>query len=311
MKNRLLLGLLVVSLSACQPSVTTDSLGNGDSTGTDTTASNGIDTSGNALSIVRIDSTTDDSSHKQYIEGAFTVPAAMEVIFGLYDKNIECSQWVCKPHEAKRFESKAAGKGLLHTRPAGTYPLETSQGKKMLLLTETLSREKDGWEDCHACAPILGAAMFQQIDGAWFIEALQKDLGEMGSWGQLPANSLVKIGPDMYGVIFKDGYTAQGITEGQIEIMGLVDGKFQILLSENTSYNNEGMFADAKSEPRAFKYDTEISFQEKEPGAPFELTLFRKGTRPRDGHDGNGPIVKFAETLRYKIEKGKYVLSEK
>ncbi len=311
MKNRLLLGLLVASLTACQPTADTYPNGSTDSTGTDTTALNGGDSISNALSVVRTDSSADDSSHKQYIEGAFTVPAAMEVIFGLYDKNIECSQWVCKPHEAKRFESKAAGKGVLFTRAAGSYPLETSQGKKMLLLTETLSREKDGWEDCHACAPILGAAMFQQIDGAWFIEALQKDLGEMGSWGQLPANKLVKIGPDMYGVIFNDGYTAQGITERQIEILGLVDGKFNILLTENTSYNNEGMFADPKTEPGAFKYDTEISFQEKEAGAPFELILTRKGTRPKDGHDGDGPIVKFSETLRYKIQNGKYVLSEK
>ncbi|HEX2898462.1 MAG TPA: hypothetical protein VHS96_01970, partial [Bacteroidia bacterium] len=174
MKIRLFLGLLALSLAACQPTGSTDSGTEGDSTGTDTVAILGGDSAVGGVSVVRTDSTTADSSHRQYIEGAFTVPAAMEVIFGLYDKNIECSQWVCKPHEAKRFESKAGGKGLLHTRAAGTYPVETAQGKKMLLLTETLSREKDGWEDCHACSPILGAAMFQQIDGAWFIEALQK-----------------------------------------------------------------------------------------------------------------------------------------
>ncbi|HEX2901109.1 MAG TPA: hypothetical protein VHS96_15430, partial [Bacteroidia bacterium] len=64
------------------------------------------------------------------------------------------------------------------------------------------------------------------------------------------------------------------------------------------------------TEPGAFKYDSDISFQEKDPGAPYELVLTRKGTRPKDGHDGSGPIVKFSETLRYKIEKGKYVLIE-
>jgi hypothetical protein len=299
--------LLLFGLSACEPSSTTEETTTDivDSALVDGPTSDSTDT---IPGIVRTDSTKSETGIRQYIEGNFTVPAAMEVIFGLYDLNIECSKWVCKPHEAKRFASKSAGKGLLHTRAAGTFPIETATGKKMLLLTETLSREKEGWEACHACAPILGAAMFQQIDGDWFIEALQKDLGEMGSWGQLPANKLVKIGPDMYGVLFNEGYTAQGITEAGISIVGMVDGEFQLLITENTSYSNEGMFADSKTEPKAFSYDSEISFQDKEPGKPYYLTILRKGRRPKDGRDGSGPVQDFSETMTYKIDKGKYVL---
>lgn len=259
-------------------------------------------------SIVKHDSTAKDSSHRQYIEGAFTVPAAMEVIYGLYDKEIECSKWICKPVEKKQFAGKSDASGTLHTRAAGAYPIETSEGKKMLLLTETLSREKGGWENCHACAPILGAAMFHEIDGAWFIEALKKDLDVIGAWGELPSNKLVKFGPEMYGVLFSYGSTGQGITEGGIELVGVINGKFSILLDAHTDFSNEGMFPDPKSEPMAYSYSSNLTFRELEGDNPFQLILTRKGERPYPT-EGGGEIVKpFSEQLIYEVSKGKYQL---
>lgn len=309
MKLRLLCVLIAfTSLVACIPQTGSNPEATDDSTGLALALPDSMDAGKAAPTIVRTDSTKPDSGVREYIEGTFTVPAAMEVIYGLYDKNIECSKWLCKPHEAKRFESKASDDGLLHTRAAGVFPIETKEGKKMLLLTETLSREKEDWEDCHACAPILGAAMFQEIDGAWFIEALQKDLGELGSYGTLPANKLVTIGPSMYGVMFNDGYTAQGISESEIVLIGLIDGSFQRLISENTSYNNEGMFADAKAEPRAYGYTSEVTFEDHEAGQPYELVIKRHGRRPKDGKEGSGPITAFSESLRFKLVDGRYRL---
>ncbi len=298
--------LLMVLLSGCIPQTGQNPEATDDSTGLAMAAPDSIDSVGALPSIVRTDSTKPDSGVRQYIEGAFTVPAAMEVIYGLYDKNVECAKWLCKPHEAKRFESKATDDGLLHTRAAGAYPIEAADGKRMLLITETLSREKEDWEDCHACAPILGAAMFQEIDGAWFIEALQKDLGTIGSYGELPSNKLVSIGPDMYGVIFNYGYTAQGVTEGGVYIIGMVDGEFKNLLDENTSFSNEGMFGDPKTEPMAYSYTSELTFENTEPGKPYELVIKRHGKRPKDGMEGTGPIGNFSEVMRYRILKGKY-----
>jgi hypothetical protein len=309
MKYHLLYPLLLLgTLTACIPQTgqTPDATDNG--TGLAIAPTDSVDTVTALPSIVRTDSTKPDSGMRQYIEGAFTVPAAMEVIYGLFDKNIECSKWLCKPHEAKRFDSKSTDEGLLHTRAAGAYPIEAKDGKRMLLLTETLSREKEGWEDCHACAPILGAAMFQEIDGAWFIEALQKDLGELGSYGELPSNKLVSIGPDMYGVIFNEGYTAQGITEGGIVIIGMIEGTFQVLIDQNVSYSNEGMFGDAATEPLAYSYSSDITFESKTAGAPYELVLKRHGKRPKDGKEGTGPIAPFSETLRFKIAGNQYIL---
>lgn len=258
--------------------------------------------------IVKGDSLPGDSATRYHIEGAFTVPAAMEVIYGLYDRDIECSKWVCMPHEAKRFESKASSGGTLHTRPAGVFPIPAKEGRKMLLLTETLSREKEGWEDCHACAPILGAAMFQEIDGAWFIEALEKDMGELGSYGTLPPSSLMTLGPDFHGVRFDYGYTAQGITSGGILIIGMVDGKFEELLSVDTDYDNLGLLGE--DDPRAYKMESRLTLEDNRPGQPFDLLVHRFGRRPKDGIDGSGPIVEVSEELRYRLKGSRYELQK-
>lgn len=306
-RNLLPLVLIIgtIALSSCQPTSTGTTEGDGsDSTAM---APDSVQVQDTTPGIVRIDTTTGENEGRKYIEGNFTVPAAMEVVYGLYDKNYECSKWVCKPHESRTFGSKAAGDGTVHTRPAGVYPFETAEGRKMLLLTETLSREKDGWEDCHVCAPILGAVQFQEIDGAWFIETLRKDLGELGSWGQLPANKLVKLAPDEYGVLFNYGYTAQGITEGGIRLIGPIDGQFEVLLDLNTSYNNEASFADPKNEEGAYRYDSEINFEDETPGAPYSIVISRHGTRPIDGLDGDGPIEKFSEKLKFVRKGNKYV----
>lgn len=308
MRPRFLFCVMVLLMAGCKTPHSEEPAEHADSLRVDSLAQDSIPKPDSRPSIVRTDSTHTHAAYSQYIEGAFTVPAAMEVIYGLYDRNIECAKWVCKPQEARRFESKASQDGTLHTRAAGVYPIETPQSKKMLLLTETLSREKEGWEDCHACAPILGAAMFQEIDGAWFIEALQKDLGELGSWGQLPANRLTKLGPDLYGVLFNYGYTAQGVSQGGIHVMGLVQGQFHALLDVNTSYSNEGTFADPKVELHAYSYDSDISFEATLPDAPYLLTIIRQGRRPKDGMEGDGPVQNFSETLRYRLDGTRYVL---
>lgn len=309
-----LLGFLILLfvLTACAPQNGSEEAAGQDSTlaNVDTVAAETLSDDTVTTSVVVIDSSAQDEQRRQYIEGAFTVPAAMEVVYGLYDREFECSKWVCKPTEKKSFAGKTDKSGTLHTRAAGVYPIDSKDGKKMLMLTETLSREKDGWENCHACAPILGAAMFQQIDGAWFIEALKKDLDVIGAWGELPSNKLVKFGPDMQGVLFNYGSAGQGVSNNGIELVGILDGKFKVLLDVHTDFSNEGMFPDPKTEPMAFAYTSDLTFKEIAPGKPYQLIIKRKGSRPIDGFYGVGEVLKFSEELTYRIEEGAYVMQD-
>ena len=136
MKKRYGFLLLMVLLSACAPQTGTGNGGDSDTSniklGAADTLSMPLDTL--VTSIVVTDSVAPDSSLRQHIEGAFTVPAAMEVVYGLYDKEFECSNWVCKPLEKKSFAGKADDSGMLHTRAAGVYPSQSKDGKRILML---------------------------------------------------------------------------------------------------------------------------------------------------------------------------------
>jgi|GEM_PF-3533202 len=249
-----------------------------------------------------------DSGRCQYIEGAFNVPDAMEIIFGLYDKNVECSKWICKPQELPAFASKASGKGVVHTRAAKQYDFVSDGVQKVVLLTATLSKDQNGWENCHACAPILGAAMFTRIDSAWFVEAIKKNITEVGAWGELPSNNLVKMGPDTYGVAFDYGYTGQGTTLGGTLLIAFGDGSIQQVADIHTTFSNEGMFMDGQQDDLAYGYESTISFQPGDNTEIFDLVVATTGTRPADGLDGTGPVRRFQEQRTYVLHGGSYVL---
>ncbi len=118
------------------------------------------------------------------------------------------------------------------------------------------------------------------------------------------------FGPDMQGVLFNYGSTGQGVSNNGIELVGVVDGKFRVLLDVHTDFSNEGMFADPKAEPMAFSYSSKLNFAETEAGKPFQLSLTRQGSRPIDGYHGEGEVLKFSESLTYRIENGVYVIQD-
>lgn len=249
-----------------------------------------------------------DSTRCNYIEGEFNVPEAMEVIFGLYDREVECSRWICKARELPSFAGKASREGVVHTRAAGAFPFVADGQKKVILLTETLSRDRSGWESCHACAPILGAALFSQVDSAWFVEALQKNITEIGAWGELPARNLVKIGPETYAIALDYTYSGQGNTIGGTLLVAFGDGTIRQVADVHTRYSNEDMFLPGEDGGYAYSYTSTISFQEGSNTHINDLVVATTGRRPSDGMEGTGSIKPFQEQRVYVMHEGSYVL---
>jgi hypothetical protein len=249
-----------------------------------------------------------DTSKCQYIEGEFNVPEAMELIFGLYDRDIECSKWICEVRERQPFAEKRSRNGYLYTRAADQYVIREGRNGQVLLLTETLSRGGDGWEDCVACAPILGAALFTSIDGAWFVESIKKDIAQIGAWGKLPPSELIAIGPQTWGLRFDYGYTAQGTQIGSMALMSTVDGQFQIIADVHTRFSNEEMFLEGEGEELKYSYNSELTWVAGDNTDIHDMYVYTVGRRPEDGMDGSGRIKPFAETRIYTYKTDQYVL---
>lgn len=249
-----------------------------------------------------------DSSNCQYIEGEFNVPEAMELIYGLYDHDIECSKWICQARERVPFAEKRSRSGHLYTRAADQYVIREGRNGQVLLLTETLSRAGDGWEDCVGCAPILGAALFTAIDGAWFVESIKKDITQIGAWGKLPPSRLIAIGPQTWGLRFDYGYTAQGTQIGGVALMTTVDGQFRIIADVHTRYSNVEMFLEGEGEGFQYSYDSELSWVAGDNTEIHDMYVHTVGKRPVDGLDGSGRIKAFDETRIYTYKADQYVL---
>lgn len=254
--------------------------------------------------------TTSDTIPTPELPGNFTEESAMELVYGLYDRNIECSKWICTIQERPAFEGKISTSGHLFSRSAGFFPFKTKNGMGVFLITETLARSKEGWEECHACAPTLGVAEFSHEDNAWIVKNLKKDMNELGAWGHLPEANLVKIGKDRFGILFHDGYTNQGITSGNEVLVGVADEQFKILASFSTEYSNEGFFPAGLQDPGAYAYESQMSFVNGKNNDYYDIAILTSGTRPVTGNPEDDAISGFQETRKFVYNNGRYVLAD-
>lgn len=251
-----------------------------------------------------------DTVHPPALPGNFDEVQAMELVFGLYDKNIECSEWVCTVQEKPKFQSKMSESGKLYSRSAGFFPFENSNGVGVFLVTETLQRTQDGWESCHVCSPILGIAEFALQDDEWVIKSLKKDLGEYGAWGELPSHELIQIGPEKYGILFHDGYTSQGITSGSALIAAEAEGKFKVIADFETEFSNEGFYFEGNFPERAYAYNSKMEFVDGENTDFYDLLVRTEGTKPLSDDPESEQIRNFVKKRVFVFEKGKYVLTD-
>ena len=243
-----------------------------------------------------------------HIKGDFSVSQAMEIVYGLYDREMECSQWICKvPEEKAAFAKKISEDGMLYTRPEAHYEYSDPSGTHVLLVTGTLERTAAGWEYGHVSAPILGLVLFTLQGDEWFVESLKKDLGEIGSWGVLPQNQLVKLGTDIHALQLNYGYTAQGVTEGGTKFIGLVDGVFTELLDvRHSDYSNEGHYYEDFHPEKAFSYASRIEIAKDAEGFG-DISFHFKGRRPLA--PDTAPKA-FEETRRFIFNGKEYIPSK-
>ncbi|MCB9231375.1 MAG: hypothetical protein H6581_06925 [Bacteroidia bacterium] len=263
-----------------------------------------------SLNIHTLPDATDSNADPKFIQGEFTVEKAMEVVYGYYDKDMECSKWICRVSEKEEFSEKMDEEGNLYTKATANFPFSTVEGKKVMLVTATAGRMGDGWESCHACAPILGLVQFGEIGGDWFVEALQKNLGTVGAWGELPPSEFVKIGPESYAVLFNYGYTSQGFTEGGIRLLGLSGDKFGLLIDRPTQYSNDGYYFEDNHPELAYAFDTKFEFVPGKNKEHFDLKLTSSGTKPLRGKTDGSDIGEFKETVVLQFNGGKYVVKD-
>jgi hypothetical protein len=88
--------------------------------------------------------------------------------------------------------------------------------QKHIVITAT---EPPGGNGCHACSLLIGGAVFRQVGARWAVEAANKYIGVDGIWGRLGDISLVKIGPERFGVLSEGDDDSQGYMNKHISLI--------------------------------------------------------------------------------------------
>jgi hypothetical protein len=116
--------------------------------------------------------------------------------------------------------------------------------EKSVVITK-LTPQPEAEFSCHACTPIIGGAVFAFHDNRWDIESQAQILGS--GTGANNDFSLVKIGPDRYGVLYRLEDIHQGYEQKRLKIIAPIHGALVIALAVGFDESpGEGACADAQ-----------------------------------------------------------------
>lgn len=230
---------------------------------------------------------------------ALSEEQALTMIYGNYDHINKYANWINIPFPDKKdaegyFEER---KGLV--KVISFQPYYENGKNKVFLLTKTIPTNIPF--DCHACLPLIGAAIFVGKNRHWEIEAQNQFIMYDGEYGELPIVKMIEIGKDKFGFTLE----FEHIAETNREISIFVPYKNTILNAhkEVIYYNN---FSDCASSDaiQCVAYTSNIDFISSKNETYYSIKIKKFGTIFSDKKNKSVPID---ENITYRFLNGKYV----
>ncbi|MFN8576697.1 MAG: hypothetical protein U0354_07555 [Candidatus Sericytochromatia bacterium] len=231
---------------------------------------------------------------------SFTQPLEDEKILkllinGKYNKKTKYIKHDLSKDNIKKYQLE----NVFNFSTAIIFKKEFKQDKKLnyIVVTET----RDETSDCHACAPIVGIAVFEKTGTNFKIKDKFQYVERIGTWGHAPTPQLKEIGKNNYGLIFESNYFGMGITSSSTTIIGKINNKFESLHTENTEEDNNGACGN-ELKVECYSYTSKLDFMKNnEKFYPISFTY--KGT----SLDNNDKAIPYNKVKKYKFLKNKYV----
>ena len=154
------------------------------------------------------------------------------------------NEWcLWKPTKAEKDSSNVSWDGYCHTRLDTVLNYIQSGITMAVVIFGTYEFDVDGIADCHACAPTVSVAVFQQnTKGYWRKIKFIKNFGPHGSWGHQPDYSISTFNRKFF--LTEDwAEMHQGITETWKTFWHLPSLVESI---EINGFDDSGWFDDAK-----------------------------------------------------------------
>jgi hypothetical protein len=230
-------------------------------------------------------STPTDDGHAPFDESE-----GMRTLFGNYEPRSGTARSTV-PND-RTFDLNGSGFEAgdeLVVRPFWRSAYKAGGVQKMVLLTYAVPFDPD-WKpivaghqpfDCHACAPLIGVAIFAWSNMKWSLEASRSLVTRAGSLGLPPsAVRLVKIGRDRTGVELTDVYEGQGTTTTSKQIVALPGSRVSKVLNLLVAEDDHGG-CDSRQpsdEPSCYSYRKSITFRQGANADYYDIYAVLRGT---------------------------------
>jgi hypothetical protein len=231
------------------------------------------------------------------VPAGFDIAFAMNALYGNYDA------------AAGTSISTAPTTGLEYTnfqpgQKVNVKPFFAAASTTGEVFLATFAVPADGGFDCHACAPLIGAAVFVKSGDAWKLEASEKPDIIFGQYGAPPMAQLFQFGPRHTGIELSYTYGGQGVTDSHVIFLVAWNAGFSQAWSEIVSSDNSG-YCGAQAPSPCYAYHVELKFEEGVVTGYDDLTVTTTGTDLSSDSPSGVRSVTGVQHLRF--SDGKYV----
>jgi len=227
----------------------------------------------------------------------FSLPDAMKALYGNYDPAKKTSTFRLVKKFPNTFFDKP-GKVEVHEFLAAEAM--DSGAMKVFVLTYAVPAAAPEFS-CHACAPVIGAAIFAKKGGAWAVESAEKAYDVLGNWGGPPQAAIVRAGPDRGAIELTPANTKQGGTEASTVILLPWKGEIREAFSAETESTEASDCGDGN---QCADKTGEVSFARGANPDYDDIVLTIAGT---ETSAKTGKEVKVQRVQKWKFSDGKYV----
>lgn len=234
---------------------------------------------------------------EQNLPADFSLPDGMKLLYGNYDAAKKSSTFRLSKKFPNTFFDRP---GKVEAREFTAAGMMDSGEMKVFVLTSAVPAAAPQF-NCHACAPVIGVAIFAKKGGAWAIEDADKSFEVMGNWGGPPAASIVRVGPDRAAFELNPGNTNQGETVGATVILLPWKGAIREAFNMETESTEN---SDCGDGTECTDKETEVSFVHGDNPDYDDLLLkiTGKATSQKTGKE-----VEIHREQTWKFADGKYV----
>ncbi len=166
--------------------------------------------------------------------------------------------------------------------------------------TQATDLETGQVRDCHACAPLISAITYKQVDDKWVLVSKNSKFIELGQWGDTPdikgKLEELKIGPDNTAYLIDSGFMNQGesVMNKVMFSYDTTSGWREIGSLETSGGNGGGAMEDS----HFYSYEGKVTSRIGKNPNYYDIVVVMTGTEP-DYSDNAARPIKKADNVVY------------